>query len=159
LTLFRPSEDDHKPLDEGLERNKLAEMEAEAKKAKERSEALRIFEGLSHEIENGKPLFDILSPTGPKDKNKNKDKDREEKSLPAFPTYKYSKPGLYESVIVGGHPFFIKYDAESAEIMVVESIKENSRVLRPLNYEEYPYRPYEFVDTVELSEFVKSANK
>ena len=157
MTLFRPSEDDHKRLDEELERNKLAEMEAEAKKAKERSEALRIFEGLSHEIENGKPLFNIPSPTGPKDKNKNKDKDREEKSLPAFPTYKYSKPGLYESVIVGGHPFFIKYDAESAEIMVVENIKENSRILRPPNHEEYPYRPYEFVDAAELSEYVKIA--
>ena len=81
MTLFRPSEDDHKPLDEGLERNKLAEMEAEAKKAREKSEALRIFEGLSHKIENGEPLFDILSPTGPKDKNKNKDKDKEEKPL------------------------------------------------------------------------------
>jgi hypothetical protein len=157
LTLFRPGEDDHKRLDEELERNKLAEMEAEAKKAGERSEALRIFEGLSHKIENGKSWFDIPSPTGPKDKNKNKYKDREEKSLLAFPTYKYSKPGLHESVIVGGLPFFIKYDAENAEIIVVENIKENSRVLRPPNYEEYPYRPYEFVDIVELSEYVRRA--
>jgi hypothetical protein len=35
LTLFRPSEDDRKHLDGELKRNKLAEMEAEAKKAKE----------------------------------------------------------------------------------------------------------------------------
>jgi hypothetical protein len=157
LTQFRPDKDDHKRLDEELERNKLEGMEAEAKKARERSEALRIFEGLSHKIENGEPWFDIPSPTGQKDKNKNKYKDREEKSPLAFPTYKYSKPGLYESVIVGGLPFFIKYDAESAEIIVVENIKENSRALRPLNYEEYPYRPYEFVDTAELSEYVRRA--
>jgi hypothetical protein len=157
LTLFRPSVDDHKRLDEELERRKLAEMEAEAKKAKERAEALRTFEGLSHKIENGKPLFDIPSPAGPKDKNKNKDKDKEEEPLPVFPTYKYSKPGLHESVILGGLPFFIKYDAESVEIIVIEHIRENSRILRPPNYEEYPYRPYEFVNAIELSDYVRRA--
>jgi hypothetical protein len=157
LILFRVSEDDHKRLDEELEKNKLAEMEAEAKKARERSEALRIFEGLSHKIENGEPWFDIPSPAEPMDKNKNKYKDREEKSLPVFPTCKYSKPGLYESVIVGGLPFFIKYDAESDEIMVVEKIVENSRILRPPDHEEYPYSPYEFVDAAELSEYASRA--
>jgi hypothetical protein len=157
LTLFRPSKDDHKRLDEELEKKKLAEMEAEAKKAKERAEALRTFEGLSHQFKSSEPWFDIPPTTGSKNKNKNKDKDKEEKPLPVFPTYRYSKPGLHESVIVGGLPFFIKYDAESAEIIVVENIKENSRILRPPNYEEYPYRPYEFVDTTELSDYVRRA--
>jgi hypothetical protein len=163
LTLFRPSEDDHKHLDKELEKNKLAKMEAEAKKAKERDEGLRIFEGLSRRIEKGEPWFDIPPPTGPKkEKNKNgdKDKDREEKPLPlpVFPTYKYSKLGLlHESVIVGGLPIFIKYDIESCELVSVERAEENSRVLRPPNYEEYPYRPYEFVDAAELTEYVKRA--
>src|SRR5918995_3854706 len=133
-------------------------MEAETKKAKERDEGLRIFEGLSHRIENNEPWFDIPPPTGPKkEKNKDKDKDREEKPLPVFPTYKYSRLGLHESVIVGGLPFFIKYDFESCELVSIERIDENSRVLRPPNYEEYPYRPYEFVNIVELSEYVKRA--
>jgi hypothetical protein len=154
LTLFRPSEDDHTRLDKELERKKLAEMEAEAKKAKETAEALRTFEGLSHRIKRGEPWFNIPRATGLKDKNKHKHK---EEKLPIFPTYKYSKPGLHESVILGGFPFFIKYDAESAEIIVVENIKENSRILRPPDYEEYPYRPYEFVDATELSEYVKRA--
>jgi len=86
-----------------------------------------------------------------------KDMNKEEKQLPVLPTYKYSKPKLHESVIVGGLPFFIKYESESAEIVAVENIKENSRVLRPPNCEEYPYRPYEFVDATELSEYVRRA--
>jgi hypothetical protein len=160
LTLFPPSEDDHKSLDEELEKNKLAEMEVHAKKTKERDEGLRIFEGLSHSIKNGEPWFDIPAPNGPKnEKNKDKDKVREEKPLPVFPTYKYSKRFLHESVIVGGLPFFIKYDFESCELVSVERIEENSRVLCPPNYEEYPYRPYEFVDAAELSEYVKRAKR
>jgi hypothetical protein len=154
LTLFRPSEDDHTRLDKVLERKKLAEVEAEAKKAKETAEALRTFEGLSHRIKRGEPWFNIPRATGLKDKNKHKHK---EEKLPIFPTYKYSKSGLHESVILGGFPFFIKYDAESTEIIVVENIKENSRILRPPDYEEYPYRPYDFVDATELSEYVKRA--
>jgi hypothetical protein len=161
LTLFRPCKDDHKRLDNELEKNNLAEMEAQAKKAKERDEGLRIFEGLSHRIENGEPWIDIHASTGPK-KEKNKDNDkvkaREEKPLPVFPTYKYSKLGLlHESVIVGGLPLFIKYDFASCKFVSVERIEENSRVLRPPNYEEYPYRPYEFINAVELSEYVKRA--
>jgi hypothetical protein len=156
LTLSRPSDDSHERLDKE-ERKRLVEMEAEANIARKRSEDLRIFEGLSHKLKNGDPWFNIPSSTGQRDKNKNKHKDKEEKSLPEFPTYKYSKLGLHESVIIGGLPFFIKYDVESDEILVVENIKENSRVLRPPNYEEYPYRPYEFVDAAELSEYVKRA--
>ena len=160
MTLFQPSEDDHKRLDEEIEKNKSSEMEAQAKKAKERDEGLRIFESLSHRIENGKPWFDIAASTGPKGKNKNKDNDkgREEKPLPVFPTYKYSKLGLlHKSVIVGGLPLFIKYDFASCKFVSVEGIEENSRVLRPPNFEEYPYRPYEFVDAAELAEYVKRA--
>jgi hypothetical protein len=159
MTQFRPTDEDYNHVRKETEDSKLTRMEEEAKKARERAEGIRMFEGLSQRIKNGEPWFDIPASTGPKgnDKTKNKNKVRGDKPLPIFPTYKYSKPGLHESVIVRSLPFFIRYDFESCELVSVERIEENSRVLRPPNYEEYPYRPYEFVDTAELSDYVKRA--
>jgi hypothetical protein len=118
---------------------KLAEMEAETKRVKKITDAQRMFEGLS--------IFHEHSSSNAK----------EAKPLPVFPTYKCSKPGLHESVIVGGLPLFVRYDSESGELLAVKTIEENSRVLRPPNLEEYSYRPYEFVDAAELSEYFKRA--
>jgi hypothetical protein len=96
------------------------------------------------------------------DKNKDKKKDKkndnnEKKSLPAFSTYKYSKPELHESVIIDGRPVFIIYEPASGELGIVERIEENSRILSPPNSEEYPYRPYEFTSNEELLEYVRRA--
>jgi hypothetical protein len=82
-----------------------------------------------------------------------------EKPLPVFPTYKYSKPGLHEAIIVNGLPFFLKYDSESGKLVTVEKIEESSRVLRPPNREEYPYTPYEFTRTDELNEYFERAKR
>jgi hypothetical protein len=93
------------------------------------------------------------------DKKKDKKKDNDEKeSLPIFSTYKYSKPELHESVIIDGLPFFMKYEPSNGKLEAVEKIEENSRILRPPNSEEYPYRPYEFT-TEELSDYIKRAMK
>lgn len=59
--------------------------------------------------------------------------------------YKYSnnKRGpLYKSVILAGHPMFIKY--ENGQVQAVEQIEEDSRIIRPPGREEYPYPAYGF---------------
>jgi hypothetical protein len=125
LTLFRPNDDDHKCIKEELERKKLAEAE----EAKERSEHLRIFEGQSHKIRYSEPWFD--SPTGPKDKNKNKFKDREEKSKPEIATYKYSKLGIHESVIIGGPPTQEEDYEEKGQDACLEYLRSKMRAADP----------------------------
>src|SRR5215831_18980025 len=75
-----------------------------------------------------------------------------------FPVYKYSYKGkgpLYEAVIVNGNPVFLKY--EDDEVILVHKIEEDNRVIRPPYSEEYPYEPYEFVNTEEIQNLVQQA--
>ena len=50
---------------------------------------------------------------------------------------------------------FAKYVDD--EIELVESIEENSRVIKPPEAEEYQYEPYEFTDVEELEQYVDRA--
>jgi hypothetical protein len=78
------------------------------------------------------------------------------------PTYKYSKIGkgdLYESVILGGIPAFLRYDEANEKIVPYQSIEEETRILRPPSLEEYPYTPYQFESLEELDECLKDAKK
>jgi hypothetical protein len=61
-----------------------------------------------------------------------------------LPTYKYSN-------------CFIKYD--NKEIQIVEKIEEQTRILIPPNYEEYPYMPYECANIEELEGCTNDAKK
>ena len=67
--------------------------------------------------------------------------EEKEKKRPVVPTYKYSKLGkgdLYESVILGGIPAFLRYDEANEKIIPYQSIEEETRILRPPSLEEYP---------------------
>jgi hypothetical protein len=86
----------------------------------------------------------------------------EEKKKPVVPTLKYSKLGkgdLYESVILGGIPTFLRYDEKNNKIMSFQSIGEETRILRPPSLEEYPYTPYEFASLEELEKYLEYAKK
>lgn len=78
---------------------------------------------------------------------------KDEKPLPTYLTFKYSRPFLYEAIILGDIPSFIAYASKSDKIMPFQDIKESSRILRPPNREEYPYLTYEFADEQELEEY------
>jgi hypothetical protein len=76
--------------------------------------------------------------------------------------YKFSKIGkgdLYESVILGGIPVFLRYDEANEKIVPYQSIEEGTRILRPPILEEYPYAPYEFDSLEELDEYLGYAKK
>ena len=88
-------------------------------------------------------------------KKKNGD---DEKQLPIFPTYKYSRPFLHEVVILGGLPFLISYAPRFDKILAFENIEEPpSRTLRPPCREEYPYTPYQFVNEEQLQRYLEIA--
>jgi hypothetical protein len=80
-----------------------------------------------------------------------KDRDKDKESKPSIMTYKYSnnrKGLLHESVILAGHPVFIKY--ENGQVKAVEHIEEPTRIIRPHRKEEYPYPPLGFADINEV---------
>lgn len=166
MTQFSPIDEDYNHVKKETEESKLARMEEEAKKAREKAEGIRMFEDLSHTIGGGNTWFDIpppppSSPTPIKGNNKNKSTTEEKKKL-AVPTYKYSKLGkgdLYESVILGGIPTFLRYDESNKKIVPYQSIEEETRILRPPSSEEYPYLPYEFDGLEELEEILEDARK
>ena len=78
-----------------------------------------------------------------------------------FLVYKYSnrkKDDLYEATVLAGKPVFLKYNNESAEpIIIVESIEEDSRIIKPPHLENYPYAPYEFESINEILSYVERA--
>jgi hypothetical protein len=97
--------------------------------------------------------------SGKKKKQKLEDDDvKNEKTKREFTSFKYSNRGkgdLHEAIILSGIPVFVKYVGD--EIELVESIEENSRVIKPPEAEEYQYEPYEFTNTEELEQFVNKA--
>jgi hypothetical protein len=87
-----------------------------------------------------------------------KDRDKDKESKPSIMTYKYSnnrKGLLHESVILAGHPVFIKY--ENGQVKAVEHIEEPTRIIRPHRKEEYPYPPLGFADINEVKKYVNKA--
>src|SRR5918999_6241551 len=106
-----------------------AEEEAKTKK-KEFWEALRI-DRIANSYSDPDECAAHLAVPPPPPASKNKDK--EEKKRLIIPTYKYSKIGkgdLYESVILGGIPTFLRYDKENNKIVPYQSIEEETRILR-----------------------------
>jgi hypothetical protein len=86
----------------------------------------------------------------------------EGKTKREFVVYKYSQMGkgpLHEAVIVDGLPWFVKYNHDLNTFELVEKIKENSRILRPPNIEEYPYTSYSFDSNEELHFFMLKARE
>jgi hypothetical protein len=84
--------------------------------------------------------------------NNGKSKDEENKH--SIVAHKYSndrKGPLYESVILGGLPMFIKY--EDGQVKVVPHIEEPSRIIRPPRKQDCPYLPYEFASLEEVQKF------
>src|SRR5215203_54936 len=72
--------------------------------------------------------------------------------------YKYSnnKRGtLHESVIIAGHPMFIKY--KNGQVETIEQIDEVSRIVRPPCREESPYPVYEFTQLNEVEAYINRA--
>jgi hypothetical protein len=118
----------------------MTDNKEEAKHWKAVADAQKEFEAVNKKITSGKGKAKA-----------------EDKQLPIFHTYKYSKPGLHEAAIVNGLPFFLKYDLATDRVMTVEKIEENSRVLIPPNVEEYPYTPYEFASAEELQQYLETA--
>ena len=79
-----------------------------------------------------------------------------------FPTYKYSQLGkgdLYESIILGGVPVFLRHDQRNNKLIPYRDIEEETRILRPPSIEEYSYTPYEFANIEELDHYVEYAKK
>ncbi|HEX2408368.1 MAG TPA: hypothetical protein VHJ38_14280, partial [Nitrososphaeraceae archaeon] len=104
----------------------------------------------------------ILGITYDHDDNNYNNNLEEEKTEREFVVYKYSQMGkgpLHETVIVDGLPFFIKYNHNLNTFELVKKIKENSRILRPPNIEEYPYTPYSFDSNEELHFFMQKARE
>jgi hypothetical protein len=76
------------------------------------------------------------------------------------PITKYSFNGrgnLYEAVIINSKPYFISFT--DGKLVQQEQIEENTRILRPLDKEEYPYVPYEFESIEELQQTLSKAQK
>ncbi|MGD1838270.1 MAG: hypothetical protein ACPKPY_09485 [Nitrososphaeraceae archaeon] len=95
-----------------------------------------------------------------KQKNSSDLEKKEEKRKSEILAYKYSKYGqdlLHEAVIINGIPFFVKYNKYFDTVEIIENIEENTRILRPAERQEYPYRPYEFKSKDELEQFIKEA--
>jgi hypothetical protein len=96
-----------------------------------------------------------------KDESRKNAKGNEKEKHP-IPIYKYSQLGkgdLYESIILGGVPVFIRYDTENNKLVPLRDIEEETRILRPPSIEEYSYTPYEFVSIEELCYYVEKVKK
>lgn len=71
-----------------------------------------------------------------------------------YTVFKYtsSNKDLYESVLIGGKPFFITF---GEEVKIVDEIVQDTRILKPPHAEEYPYKPIAFENKDEIDRFVK----
>jgi len=105
-----------------------------------------IEELIGHEYGNNSLSEDNNNDKGGNKKGKKADKqDDKAKIKREYTTYKYSNKGrslLHESAIVAGQPVFLVY--ENNEIKVVQNVEESRRIIKPPDFEEYAYQPYEF---------------
>jgi hypothetical protein len=106
-----------------------------------------------------KLLIDTLSKSAEDKQQSNGRKKEKHESI----AYKYSNRGkglLHEAVILAGKPVFLKYDSNAAEpITPVESIEEDTRIIKPPHMENYPYDPYEFENMNEVISYLERARK
>jgi hypothetical protein len=104
--------------------------------------------------------FNVLELDDQRDKEfKPKPKEKEKsntKKVIALSKYSFNGKGdLHEAVIISGKPYFITFT--NGKIVLVEQIEENTRILRPPEKEEYPYKAYEFESLEELQEIISKA--
>ena len=99
--------------------------------------------------------------------NKKKRRTKDDAELPKIKkeivAYKYSNRGqsnLREAIILSGEPCFVAWYGNKGKeaINIKRNIEEATRIIRPPNSEEYPYTPYEFVDTDEVNDYFSRAN-
>ena len=88
---------------------------------------------------------------------KEKEKSNTKKVMPISKYSFNGKGDLHEAVIMSGKPFFITFT--NGKIKLVPQIEENTRILRPPEIEEYPYKPYEFDSIEEFQEIISKALK
>jgi hypothetical protein len=164
MTEFRPTAEDQNALDKELEEINLRKMEDEAKKAKERDEAIRMFEGVYRRVESGEALFDIPPPSpspspSPVAKTKGKDND---KGRTAQFIQKYSTVSLIaESVIIGNIPYFavarVNGD-ETVHITLEDSVPITDTIeYKPFQMEAYLNKPYSFKSREEFDDIIEKA--
>jgi hypothetical protein len=163
MTEFRPTDEQYNNVLKEVEEIKLAKMEREAKKNRERNEDIRTFEGLSRRIESGKPWFNIPpSPPAPRNKDKERDKDREKGRTAQF-IQKYStQTTIAESVIVAGVPYFAvartSGDSNAVNITLEDSIPVTGTLeYRPFQNEAYLNKPYSFKSREEFDLAIERA--
>src|SRR5215217_4195937 len=99
------------------------------------------------------PADDILK----KFRAAEKAKDKEEKKR-EFTAYKFSNRGesdLYEAIIIDGIPYFIKFNQDKKKIQMVPHIEDATRIIKPLEKEEYPYQAYEFENFIEIEKYAE----
>jgi hypothetical protein len=125
----------------------LTDEAEEVKRIKEIGDAQRIFDS------DNLRKFKFNNPNGNGNGNNRKK---------PVTTNKYSKLGkgdLYESVILGGVPGFLRFDKKNNKIVPLGYIEEETRTLRPPSLEEYSYIPYEFTDMAELDQYLEYAKE
>jgi hypothetical protein len=166
LTEYHFSDEEYNDVIKETEEIKLRRMQTEAKKARERDEAIRTFEGLSHRIERGEALFDIPPPSPSavgktKSKDKDKDKDKDNHRTASF-VQKYTSSSLIaESVIIGNIPYFaVARTAEdcSVNITLEDSIPITDTIeYKPFHNEAYLNKPYSFKSREEFDDIIERA--
>ncbi len=88
------------------------------------------------------------SPSTDNRKQKPNDKpqgNEKSKLKPQYTIFKYcchGKEYLKEAILLSGRPTFLRY--ENSQFKTSDEIDESSRILKPPNWEEYPYEPYQF---------------
>jgi hypothetical protein len=94
-----------------------------------------------------------------KSKKKIRDYSKHISSKRSVTSYKYSKGKglLHEAVIVAEQTAFLKY--EDGEPRLVQNIEESRRIVKPPDYEEYAYQPYEFKDKEDVQSNFERAKK
>lgn len=166
MTQFRPTDEEYNRVIKEAEEIKLARMQAEAKKARERDEAIRTFEGLRHRIESRRTWFDIPPPPPSLAKGKDKDKDKEDKDNHRTASFiqKYSTASLIaESVIIGNIPYFagarITEDS-NVNITLEDSVSITDSIeYKPFENEAYLNKPYSFESTEEFDDTIEKSKE
>jgi hypothetical protein len=105
------------------------------------------------------PFYDLWSDEQRDKEFDSKPKEKEKSNTKkVIPISKYSfngKGDLNEAAIISGKPYFITFT--NGKVHLMENIEENTRILRPPEREEYPYKPYEFESLEELQEIISNA--
>jgi bifunctional DNA primase/polymerase-like protein/primase-like protein len=77
------------------------------------------------------------------------------KNKKEFTVFKYTLDNkIFESAIISGKQFFMTVD-DKGEVILIEKIEQETRILKPPYIEEYPSKPYVFENKEEMEKFVK----